>query len=232
MQAWIDLLMGPVFVFTFLVMLLGLGRHLLLQLDTLFRRKGDRLRYMPWKKMARETFSWMVPVRHLTTGNVLFSNSSFLFHIGAIVVPLFLADHIALWEKVTGWNLPALGPVLADTLTVLTILTLLVLLAYRSFFRKMRVISRPSDYSILVLVLAPFLTGFLAAHPSFNPLRWEAMFILHLLSAELLFVLVPFTKMSHIVLIFFDRISEMHWQLKPGAGARVANALYGKEAKV
>ena len=54
----------------------------------------------------------------------------------------------------------------------------------------------------------------------------------HLLSAELLFVLVPFTKLAHVVLFFFDRISQVHWQLRPGAGNRVARALFGEEAKV
>ena len=53
-----------------------------------------------------------------------------------------------------------------------------------------------------------------------------------LLGAELLFMLVPFTKLAHVVLVAFDRISAVHWQLRPGAGARVAEALFGKEAKV
>ena len=42
----------------------------------------------------------------------------------------------------------------------------------------------------------------------------------------------PFTKLSHIVLFPFDRLSAVHWQLRPGAGERVAEALYGKEARV
>jgi hypothetical protein len=54
----------------------------------------------------------------------------------------------------------------------------------------------------------------------------------HVLSAELLFVLIPFTKLSHIVLFFFDRISVLHWQLRPGAGEKVAEVLYGEEARV
>lgn len=232
MQAWIDLLMGPLFAVTFLVMLFGLGRHLVLQLDTLFRRKGNRLKYIPWGKMVRDSLGWAFPLKHLVKGNIIFSNSSFLFHIGVIIVPLFLADHIALWEKLLGIDLPSIGQTLADVLTVLTIATLLVMLLYRSLSSRLRTISRPADYSLLVLILLPFISGFLAAHPGMNPLRWETMFLIHLLSAETLFLVIPFTKLSHIVLIFFDRISEIHWQLRPGAGDRVAESLYGKEAKV
>jgi hypothetical protein len=56
--------------------------------------------------------------------------------------------------------------------------------------------------------------------------------LLHILSAEFLFVLVPITKLAHVVLFIFDRISEIHWQLRPGAGDKVATALFGSEAKI
>ena len=88
------------------------------------------------------------------------------------------------------------------------------------------------DYILLVAVLLPVVTGFMASHPWCNPLSWQSMFLLHLLSAELLFVLIPFTKLAHIVLFFFDRVSGLHWQLRPGAGDQVAEALFGEEAKV
>ena len=92
--------------------------------------------------------------------------------------------------------------------------------------------SQRTDYVLLLLILLPFSSGFLAAHPGLNPLPWESMMLLHLLSAELLMVLIPFTKLAHIVLFFFDRISQLHWQLRPGAGSRVAKALFGEEARV
>ena len=72
-------------------------------------------------------------------------------------------------------------------------------------------------------------SGYLAAHPGVNPFPWNAMMLTHLLSAELLLVLMPFTKLAHVVLFFFDRISAVHWQLRPGAGAE---ALYGEEARI
>ncbi len=232
MSKWIDFAMGPLFAVTFLFMVLGLGMHVVLQLDTLFRRKGNRLKFMPWNKMLKDSFEWAFPLKHLISGNVIFSNASFLFHIGVIVLPIFLADHIVLWERFFGIDLPSISPLWADILTLLTLAMLMILLLNRIFVAKVRVISRSTDYWMLIIIMAPFLTGFMAAHPAFNPLRWENMFLLHLLSAEILFVVIPFSKLSHIVLIFFDRISEVHWQLRPGAGSRVAESIYGKEAKV
>ena len=101
--------------------------------------------------------------------------ASFLFHVGAVVVPVFLAAHVALWKGALGVSLPALSEGAADLLTLLTIVCVVVLFVYRVTTPRARALSRASDYAILGLVLAPFLTGFLAAHPTLNPLPWSWM---------------------------------------------------------
>jgi nitrate reductase gamma subunit len=232
MEHWLELARGPLFAFAFLVMGLGLARHVLLQVHGLATRKGRRLRQAPWRRMASSALSWAVPVRHLDRSTLVMTTASFLFHIGAVVVPVFLAAHVALWSGFLGVRLPALGEGAADLLTVLTIVCVLVLVTYRLMTPRARALTRASDYGVLGLVLVPFLSGFLAAHPTLNPLPWSGMMLLHILSAELLLVAIPFTKLAHVVLFPFDRLSEVHWQLRPGAGDRVAAALYGEEAHV
>lgn len=232
MEGLIDFARGPLFALTFGIMVLGLLRLVVIQVYTLVKTKGRRLRNAPWRKIVRETLSWALPYRHLIRGARVFSLASFLSHIGLIVVPVFLADHIVLWERFLGFGLPAIGGLLADALTLGTIACMLVLLGCRLFVRRHRAVSRPIDYGLLLLLIIPFGAGFLAGHPGVNPFSWEAMMLVHLLSAEILFVLVPFTKLAHIVLFAFDRISEVHWQLRPGAGDRVAEALFGSEARV
>jgi len=232
MEHWLDLARGPLFAFTFLVMVLGLARHVLLQVHGLVTRKGLRLRQAPWRRIASSTLGWAVPLRHLDRSTLLMTTASFLFHIGAVVVPVFLAAHVALWSGFLGVSPPALAEGVADLLTVLTITCVLVLIAYRATTPRARALTRASDYGVLGLVLVPFLAGFLAAHPSLNPLPWSWMMLLHILSAELLLVAIPFTKLAHVVLFPFDRLSEVHWQLRPGAGDRVAAAIYGEGAHV
>jgi len=232
MDVWIQFAKGPLFAFTLLIMILGLLRLIIIQVYTLVVRKGKRLRNAPWRKILLDTITWALPYRHLIKGTRGFSTISFFFHIGILIVPVFLADHIVLWESLLGTNLPAIGQGLADVLVLSTIGCVLGLIGYRMFIRRIRAMSRPMDYIILVLVLAPFVSGYLASHPAVNPFRWEVMMLIHLLSAELLFIMIPFTKLAHIVLYFFDRISAVHWQLRPGAGDQVAEALFGKEARV
>ena len=136
------------------------------------------------------------------------------------------------WESFLGVNLPAISAGAADVLTLLTIACALLLLAYRTFRARHRLVSGPMDFFLLLLILMPFVSGFLAAHPAINPVSWEVMMLGHILSAEVLFVTIPFTKLAHVVLFFFDRISAVHWQLRPGAGDRVAEALYGEEVRI
>ncbi len=232
MEEWIAFAKGPLFAVTFLIMILGLARLIAIQVYSLVTGKGRRLRNAPWRKILKEAATWIVPVKHLIPGTKVFSTVSFLFHIGILVVPLFLVDHIVLWENWLGVNLPQIGQGLADALTLFTIACIVVLFGFRLFSYRMRSMSKRSDFILLVVIFVPFASGFMAMHPSYNPFPWDVMMLTHLLSAELLFVLIPFTKLAHVVLFFIDRISGIHWQLRPGAGDKVAEVLYGEEARV
>ena len=232
MEQWINFAKGPLFALTFMIMLIGLIRLLVVQIYTIVAGKGRRLVNAPWKKIFSEALSWVVPVQHLIPGTKIFSVVSFLCHIGLIIVPIFVANHIVMWEEFLRVDLPELGIALADYLTLFTIGCLLILFGFRVFSLRLRSMSKKSDYFLLILLLVPFITGYMMLHPEFSPFSWNLMMLTHLISAELLFVLIPFTKLAHIILFFFDRISAIHWQLRPGAGNQVAEILYGKEAKV
>lgn len=232
MEQLISFAKGPLFAFSFLVMILGLMRLVIIQVYSLIIKKGRRLRNVPWNKVVKDTATWVIPVRHLIPGTRFFSVISYLFHIGILAVPIFLMDHIILWEDFLGFNLPAIGRQVGDILTLFTIACVMLLFACRILSARLRAMSMFMDYALLVVILIPFASGYLASHPNVNPFPWDIMMLVHIVSAEILFMMVPFTKLSHIVLFFFDRISQLHWQLRPGAGDKVAKALYGEEAHV
>lgn len=232
MKDWLELAQGPLFALSFLVMVLGLGRHVLLQVHALARKSGPRLRLVPWRTLASDSLGWAVPFRHLIRGTIVMSAASFLFHLGAVLVPLFFEGHVVRWEAFLGVALPAIPRIAADALTLLAIGCLLTLVGYRTFVQRARDLSRASDYLLLLLILTVFVSGYLALHPAANPLPWQTMMLIHVLSADCLLVAVPFTKLSHVVLFFFDQLSPVHWKFRPGSGDRVAEALFGKEARV
>jgi nitrate reductase gamma subunit len=156
---------------------------------------------------------------------------SFLFHIAVIVTPLFLAAHIALWYRGTGMSWAAIPQVVADYLTLLAIATGVVLFVRRVSARATRALSRPQDYLLPLILMVPFVSGYLAMHPGLNPFDYNATMFVHVMSGNLILVLIPFSKLSHAVLFPTTQLmSEMAWHLAPGSGERVALTL-GKEQK-
>jgi nitrate reductase gamma subunit len=67
---------------------------------------------------------------------------------------------------------------------------------------EVRILTETWDWVLLGFIALPFLTGFLAYH-QFGP--YELLMTLHLLTAEILLILIPFTKLAHMILFFFTR---------------------------
>ena len=62
------------------------------------------------------------------------------------------------------------------------------------------------------------------------PVDYHVMMLIHVLSAELIFVLIPFSKVAHCVLVPFSQlVSDLGWRFPASAGRDVARAL-GKES--
>ncbi len=229
MESWIEWARGPAFVFAFGFMLLGLIRHAVLtawELVRAMRRAGDKS--LPYRRICIATLKWLLPVDKLKN-DALFSLTSMLFHVAILIVPIFLAGHIALWTRQFGVWWPAVPNQVADVLTILAIVTAAALVVQRAAARATRALSRFQDYALPLVIAAPFASGFLVMHPAMNPFSYEAMLLVHVLSANLLLILIPVTKLSHVVLIpTVQLVSEVAWHWPPDAGSRLAVTL-GKE---
>ncbi len=225
---------GPLFVVTFTFMVLALFRQIVMH-ATQIRESIKRLstREVDVRTNIMGIIDWLIPVRHIYRNRPLISIVSFILHVCLLIVPIFLIDHIALWYGGLGIRWPGLTPLIADAMTLVAIAAVTTLLAYRILGRGARILSSFMDYFLLLLLSIPFVTGFMACHPAVNPLSYKAMMLIHILSAEMIFVLIPLTKLAHSVLFPFDRFSsDVFWKMPVGAGEKIANELYGEEACV
>jgi nitrate reductase gamma subunit len=66
-----------------------------------------------------------------------------------------------------------------------------------------RLLSTLQDYFVWLLTFLPLATGYLAFHHMLFDYTW--MLALHLLCAELLLALIPFTKLFHVISLFISR---------------------------
>ena len=84
-----------------------------------------------------------------------------------------------------------------------------------------------------MLIGTAFLSGFTALHPQYIPFSYTFLMLVHVLSAEVMFVLIPYTKIVHCVLFPFTRVaSVIFWKFPSGAGDKIAKALRGEKAGI
>jgi nitrate reductase gamma subunit len=225
---------GPALYFAFAVFFLGMLRQVGLTVAELVRaygRAGNQV--IPYRLLFRQSLGWIIPVNGLRGARVFYTVASVAFHVGMLLVTLFLSGHVQLIEKGMGIAWPTLQPAVADVLTITTLAALAVLLLFRLGSRALRFLSTLQDWFLLVLCVVPILSGYYVSHPAGNPLPFWLTYLIHLLSAELLVILIPFTKLAHVVLFPFTRISwELGWHFVPGAGEKVRIALGKRDEPV
>ena len=158
---WLEWARGPAFLFSFTLMMLGLLRNFFLTIWGILSallKAGDKK--IPWPDIFASSFAWIIPVKKLKQ-RVLYSIASILFHVGLILVPVFLIEHVALWRRGLGISWPTIGQSIADGLTLLTLAMIFALLIGRFNTRTARALTRGQDIILLLLIALPFLSGFL-----------------------------------------------------------------------
>ena len=234
METVMDFVRGPLFRLSFAIMTLGLLRILILDIYGAFeayRKAGDRS--LPWSLIIRRSAQWLFPVNRVFRNRPVYSVLSMIFHIGLLLVPIFLFAHVQLWHKAIGIAWPSLPKLWADWLTIITIVSALALLTGRMLSRSSSFLSRKQDYLWPLLLSIPFATGYVCANIQVSPSTYQASMLVHILSGELIFVLIPFTKIAHCVLMPLSQfISTLAWKFPAGTDDDVCTTLNKKGAPV
>jgi len=140
-----------------------------------------------------------------------------LFHVGLFAGPLLAKGHNLLLRQSLGFSLWSLPLAATDALTALVLAGVLFLLVRRVAVPRVRAVSGVADYALLLLVAAPYLTGFIAYH---QWLPYRAVITLHMLTGEAMLMAIPFSKLGHLVFFFFVR-GFMESEHNVGRGDRV-----------
>lgn len=198
---------GPVLRFALALALLGLARHALLALSDLvaaYVTTADRREI--WSNVRlRLTWRILPSVVLRTAGRLrgpvewfwllLLDVLSLIYRAGVLLVPTFMVAHVYLWERSLGVAWPAFGVRTADVLSLLTIGAGAVLLLGRVYSPALRAIEPPAAFFKPLIVLAPLCTGVLAMHPTWCPVDYHAVLLLHVLWASLALALWPFARL-------------------------------------
>ncbi|MGE4505227.1 MAG: sulfate respiration complex protein HmcE [Desulfovibrionaceae bacterium] len=203
-----DILTGPLLWISAAICVIGLGYRVFWYINGLSWQL-DRVAYSAhfgrgMKGALLSIAAWLVPFgsrnwRVKPGFMVLF----FGFHAGLVCVPLFLQGHAVMLGQGLGIHWPAMPMWLADWLTGIMLFSACCIIARRILLPEVRIITDIKDWLVLAITIAPFLTGFVAAHTEGETARTWLM--AHIATGELMLVAIPFTKLYHVVGFFLSR---------------------------
>ena len=199
---------GPLLWIAFLTCVIGSLVRVALFFSVSLKLDKIMYRYFSMKYVITTIFRWILPLNKSVGKNPVFMISAYLFHVCLIVVPIWYSGHISLWEESRlEWSWAAVPDGLADWMTILFLAIALFFLLRRIFSPDIRLLSSFADYLLLVVTALPFLTGYFLTHGTMDSVAFlgDNMTLLHMLSGELMLILIPFTKLSHFLLFFMSR---------------------------
>jgi len=198
---------GPLLWLSFAIFFIGCIVRIIRYIKGL-NWQADRVAYRSYfsfgiKGATRSIVSWLLPFGTRSwRKNPFFTLLFFIFHVGLIITPVFLAAHNIILKQRWGFSLPTIPEGVADFLTIAVMVAAVFLILRRLSLPEVRILSTAYDYLVLAIAVAPFVTGFIAHHIASDCTCW---LILHIICGEIMLIAIPFTKLSHFVLFFMSR---------------------------
>lgn len=203
MHGFYNFVSGPLAWAAFLLFFGG-SLYRIVRLLTLVARKEHFIfTYMSWRYSLRSILHWIIPFATVNwRRQPILTVVTFAFHICLLATPVLLLSHVVLWDEAFGISWWALPDAVADVMTVIVVLGAVYFLIRRLTRPEVQFVTSASDYLILAIVAAPFITGFLAYH------QWgdyPLMMGLHVLAGNIMLAAIPFTRLSHMIFSPFTR---------------------------
>ena len=126
-----------------------------------------------------------------------------IWHIGFLITLLLFIPHIELIKSLLGISWPGLPNPIVDLVTAVTLVALVATLVHRLNHPVKKHISTLEDYLIWGVTFLVVLSGYLAYNRVINP--YPLALGLHILTAEIFLIVLPFTKLTHIFTTFIAR---------------------------
>ena len=201
---------GPLMWIAFIVFVGGIIFRII-QFFSLTRKKEEQV-YSPSKK-KEEMYGGYSAEEHKIHLLALLKNSiigtypvitiiTAAFHALLFVIPIFLLAHSNLLHESWNIRLCSFSESTADILTAIFFGLALFFLVRRVVVLQVRAITTFNDYFVLLVTVAPFVTGFIAYHQWFD---YSTVLTIHIMTGELMLMAVTFTKLGHMVFFFLSR---------------------------
>ncbi len=184
------------FVWLAFIAFLGGTVYKLATMSMLAKKEKTVFPTMDAKFGARSVLRWLIPFGAYNMRiRPLFTVVSFAFHVCILVTPLLCMGHAVLWQRSWGvawWSLP---PMLVDVMSLVVVSGGVFFIGRRIAALQVRYVTSWTDYALVLLVISPFLTGFIA-HQGFLPSNIAMS--LHIGTGVAWLIAIPFTRLAHM----------------------------------
>ncbi len=169
MHSLYNIVSGPLAWLAFAIFIGGSIYRLISLIVLVHKKEPFIFSYMSLKYGLRSILRWSTP---FATENMrkhpALTIVAFAFHICLILTPIFLLAHVTLVDE--SWNLSwwTLPDAAAEIMALIVIAGCVFFLVRRLVNPEVQYITSASDYIILAIVAAPFITGVLAYYQWFG----------------------------------------------------------------
>ncbi len=193
---------GPLVWIAFVVFVGGMAYQFVTMLRSA-RKDKVIYPYMSLKYSLRSIFHWIIPFasRNMRARYEV-TIVTFVFHICLVLIPIFLLAHVSMFAFAWGANWCVISEAAANYMTLAVILACVFFLLRRMMLPEVQFVTDISDYILLAIAFAPFVTGFAANRQWFD---YETTIIIHMICGSLMLMVIPFTRLSHMLFFPFTR---------------------------
>lgn len=153
----------------------------------------------------------MVPKKEFRDTEKIGTFIAYFYHVGLAIIAFGFLPHIKFIERLTGLSWPALPAPVVYLAVAITFVAMILILMERLTDGVLRLLSNFDDYFSWFVTFLPLMTGMMVINHPFPagvapvPPLEPTLLAIHLLSVELLFIWLPFGKLSHAFLVFISR---------------------------
>jgi hypothetical protein len=222
-----EFLMGPVFVFSIAMALLGLLRLIFLRICFIVSAF-----YNSWNDienhgaLIKRVLSYGLPHKFI---QLRFEIRTFILVIVysiTFIIPFFVLDHLSLLEKFYGIRL--IGFSKSFTLLLLLIPLLLAVIKIRhSLGKSKNRVGSKNDLWFWSFLLLVYVTGVLAQNTN-QPALLRFIRVLHVLTGDILIFIIPFSRIGYWLIYPLINITTRGIRLLPDAKKRNETSAYFK----
>jgi hypothetical protein len=199
----LELAQGPFLDGAAIVFLVGMGIRAVQILARPRVRVIEGYARPPAASVLRSFLLWLLPTRRVWRRNPLVPIAGWVFHLGFFVTLFGTSGHALIWDHFFGVSWTGLPAGVLTWSAVITLAALVVLVVNHLVNPAMRVLGSPRQLVSHLIGGLPVVTGLALTQGWLQP--FTLGMTVHILSAELLLVCIPLSRLSHILLFFVTR---------------------------